>query len=294
MLALPSVGNLTSGFAAVLLLLIVATTPVAGATSSSTQEALDAGNEALVAGEYRAAARHFARASDTSFPAAYGLALARRGQDRLKASLDAARRAEGLATTAEERLSALDLIALDLHDLALHDASTGADDPRLAEAAATLGTALAIDDASAARYLLLATVLQTSGLTEAMQQQVHHARELGLTDDLRQRFAMLPLAERLTARHLDESMTKPIRLHTPPPQYTTEARRQRTQGVVLLQAVIDREGVVQEVRVLRPLPHGLTQSAIDTVKRWRFEPATLAGEPVDVYYNLSINFQLGL
>jgi periplasmic protein TonB len=37
---------------------------------------------------------------------------------------------------------------------------------------------------------------------------------------------------------------------------------------------------------------GLDQAALDAVRQWKFEPATRAGEPVDVYYNLTVNFRL--
>jgi TonB family protein len=37
---------------------------------------------------------------------------------------------------------------------------------------------------------------------------------------------------------------------------------------------------------------GLDQSAMDAVKTWRFKPATLHGQPVKVYFNLTVNFTL--
>lgn len=37
---------------------------------------------------------------------------------------------------------------------------------------------------------------------------------------------------------------------------------------------------------------GLDQKALEAVREWKFEPATLDGEPVAVYYNLTINFTL--
>ncbi len=37
---------------------------------------------------------------------------------------------------------------------------------------------------------------------------------------------------------------------------------------------------------------GLDQAAVDAIKKWRFEPATLHGKPVAVYYNLTVNFRL--
>jgi len=76
------------------------------------------------------------------------------------------------------------------------------------------------------------------------------------------------------------------------PLYTDLARRARIQGIVILEAVIDRNGNVTEARVLKGLPMGLDQSALNAIRQWRFKPGTLNGQAVPVYYNLTINFQL--
>ncbi len=84
----------------------------------------------------------------------------------------------------------------------------------------------------------------------------------------------------------------PEKLVAPQPKYTEEARQARIQGIVILQAIIDAEGKVAEVKVLKGLTLGLTESALETVKTWRYKPATLNGKPVPVYMNLLINFSL--
>jgi periplasmic protein TonB len=84
----------------------------------------------------------------------------------------------------------------------------------------------------------------------------------------------------------------PIRITDITPIYTEAARRARIQGFVVIEAVVDRNGNVTEARVLKPLPLGLDQAALEAVKRLRFKPATLNGQPVPVYYNLTVNFQL--
>ncbi len=61
---------------------------------------------------------------------------------------------------------------------------------------------------------------------------------------------------------------------------------------MILQAIIDAMGNVADVQVLKGLPLGLTESAIETVKEWQYKPATLDGKPVAVYLNLLINFSL--
>jgi TonB family protein len=76
------------------------------------------------------------------------------------------------------------------------------------------------------------------------------------------------------------------------PSYTEEARKARINGIVILEVVIGRDGLVKEVSVLKPLPFGLDQAAVDAVKQWRFKPGTLDGKPVDVIFNLTVNFRL--
>ena len=87
-------------------------------------------------------------------------------------------------------------------------------------------------------------------------------------------------------------ISKPVRLGGAQPAYTELARKARIQGVVIVEAIIDKEGRVTNVRVLKGLPMGLDQSAVDAVKSWRFKPATLNGRPVSVYYSLTVNFRL--
>jgi TonB family protein len=76
------------------------------------------------------------------------------------------------------------------------------------------------------------------------------------------------------------------------PAYTETARRSRVTGVVILEAVIDEQGDVTNTRVLKGLPRGLDRAAVEAVATWKFEPATLEGKPVQVYYVLTVNFQL--
>lgn len=76
------------------------------------------------------------------------------------------------------------------------------------------------------------------------------------------------------------------------PIYTEAARKKRIQGPVIVRTIIAEDGSVTDVEALQELPEGLTESAIEAVKQFRFEPATLDGKPIAVYYNLTINFRL--
>ncbi len=85
---------------------------------------------------------------------------------------------------------------------------------------------------------------------------------------------------------------KPVKISGASPVYTEVARKARIEGTVIVQAIIDKSGTVKNVEILKGLPMGLDKSAMNAVKGWRFEPATLNGKPVDVYYNLTVNFKL--
>jgi TonB family protein len=87
-------------------------------------------------------------------------------------------------------------------------------------------------------------------------------------------------------------VTPPRLLNRVEAPYTTEARRKRIQGIVIVEAIINRSGKVIRVRVLKPLPDGLDRSAADAVRQWTFLPGTLNGSPVDVVFNLTVNFRL--
>jgi TonB family protein len=84
----------------------------------------------------------------------------------------------------------------------------------------------------------------------------------------------------------------PDKIFAPSPQYTEIARKARIQGVVIVEAIIDKQGNVTNVKILKGLPMGLDTAAVDAVQKWRFKPATLNGKPVAVIYNLTVNFRL--
>lgn len=76
------------------------------------------------------------------------------------------------------------------------------------------------------------------------------------------------------------------------PEYTDIARQARITGVVVVEAIIDRNGNVDQVRILKGLPMGLGEAAERAVRKWKFRPGTLNGQPVDVIFNLTVTFKL--
>ena len=90
----------------------------------------------------------------------------------------------------------------------------------------------------------------------------------------------------------DGTITRPVQLSGRQPRYTELARRAGIQGVVILEAVIDKQGRVSNVRILKSLHSTLDAEAMAAVKDWTFEPARQGDRPVSVYYTLTINFQI--
>ncbi len=84
----------------------------------------------------------------------------------------------------------------------------------------------------------------------------------------------------------------PIVINRVEPMYTQAARADRISGIVIIETEIDKTGEVRKVVVLKRLPHGLDDAAIAAVRQWRFKPGTLNGEPVDVIFNLTVNFKI--
>jgi len=75
------------------------------------------------------------------------------------------------------------------------------------------------------------------------------------------------------------------------PVYPTIARITRTQGVVVLEAVINKQGTIDTLRVLSGHPV-LAQAALDAVKQWKYRPTILNGDPTDVLTTVTVTFIL--
>ena len=75
------------------------------------------------------------------------------------------------------------------------------------------------------------------------------------------------------------------------PPYPPMAKMARVQGAVVLQALISKQGTIQNLRVMSGHPM-LVQAALDAVKQWRYRPYLLNGEPVEVETQITLNFSL--
>ena len=87
--------------------------------------------------------------------------------------------------------------------------------------------------------------------------------------------------------------TQPEEIDRVLPRYPLEARRAGVQGAVVVRGIVRRDGTIDNVEVIKDLPFGLGDAARAAVSRWTFRPATYQGEPIDVYYTVTVNFRLG-
>jgi len=92
---------------------------------------------------------------------------------------------------------------------------------------------------------------------------------------------------------VEGDVQRPEALHTTPPVYPEEARKDRIEGKVVVKTVIDLQGNVQNPTVETSSGSAsLDQAAMDAVSTWTFKPATLHGKAVEVEYRLTLNFKL--
>lgn len=94
------------------------------------------------------------------------------------------------------------------------------------------------------------------------------------------------------AFRVGNGVTAPQLIFRVEPEYSETARKAKYQGIVLLYAVINVKGKVENLRVVRSLGLGLDEKAYEAVKQWQFRPGTKDGRPVAVVVSIEITFRL--
>lgn len=84
----------------------------------------------------------------------------------------------------------------------------------------------------------------------------------------------------------------PAPLNRPQPTYTEEAQRNHIQGSVRLRLLVAADGKVTRVKLIRGLPYGLDEEAIQTAYSLRLKPAMKAGKPVECWQVFEIEYRL--
>jgi len=94
--------------------------------------------------------------------------------------------------------------------------------------------------------------------------------------------------------HGAEGVTPPTLVRQVKPYYTPEAMKAGISGAVWLEAVVETDGTVGDVTVVRSLDSefGLDDEAINATRQWRFEPGRKDGQPVAVRVAVEMSFTL--
>ncbi len=90
---------------------------------------------------------------------------------------------------------------------------------------------------------------------------------------------------------VSQGVAQGLLVHKVVPQYPAMAKAQHVQGSVVLQALIGKDGSIQNVEVVSGPPQ-LAQAALQAVRQWKYKPYFLNGQPVEVQTLINVNFSL--
>lgn len=97
---------------------------------------------------------------------------------------------------------------------------------------------------------------------------------------------------------MKKSDSKFVRIDQPPralttvqPGYPEIARESSVEGTVVIQALVGKDGRVEDTRVAQSIPV-FEDSAVAAVRKWTFEPAKANGKPVAVWVAVPVKFTL--
>lgn len=89
----------------------------------------------------------------------------------------------------------------------------------------------------------------------------------------------------------ENGYSMPSCTYCPSAIYPDEATKFKIQGAVILKALIDATGQPRQIRVMKPLPHGFTEAAIQAVATWKLKPSIGPdGEPATVWQFIEVIF----
>jgi protein TonB len=84
----------------------------------------------------------------------------------------------------------------------------------------------------------------------------------------------------------------PVAIRMVEPDYPPKAKEHSVRGEVILEVMVRKDGSVDVLRVLKSLPHGCVDAAIEAGYKWRFKPALKGGEPVAAVGIITLKFRL--
>ena len=94
------------------------------------------------------------------------------------------------------------------------------------------------------------------------------------------------------AFRIGEGVSVPTIVSRIDPTYSQQAREERLQGTVALEAVVLEDGSARVVSLIRGLGLGLDENAVQALERWTFEPSMKDGKAVKIALTIEVNFRL--
>lgn len=86
-------------------------------------------------------------------------------------------------------------------------------------------------------------------------------------------------------------VTAPQLIYRVEPKYPEEARKAGLEGTVVLDAVVDPDGMIHNMRVVRSLDPVLDENAMEAARQWKFRPGMKEGKPVAVAASIEVTFR---
>jgi protein TonB len=90
-------------------------------------------------------------------------------------------------------------------------------------------------------------------------------------------------------QRVSSGVVQGLAISQPEAVYPPIAKAAHVQGVVVLHAIISKQGTIENLNVISGPPM-LTGAAVDAVKSWRYRPYVVNGEPTEVETTINVNF----
>ncbi|MCP3165452.1 energy transducer TonB [Myxococcus qinghaiensis] len=86
-----------------------------------------------------------------------------------------------------------------------------------------------------------------------------------------------------------EQYQRPTKLEGKPPEMTREALLRRAMAVAVVSCRLGTDGIVRDLQVLEAAPYGLTEALLTALRGAKYQPAMLAGHPIEIPYTFQLN-----
>jgi TonB family protein len=96
-----------------------------------------------------------------------------------------------------------------------------------------------------------------------------------------------------TKIHVKSSIMSGQKISGDIPAYPKEARAKKIEGAVVLEATISKDGVIENLQVVKSPDKRLSESALEAVHTWRYRPYLLNGNPIEVDTTINVIYSLG-